>query len=1100
MYTELHCHSNYSFQEGASSIGELLSRARDLGYRALALTDHDNLCGAMEFARAAAGLDIQPVTGAEVTLVDGSHLTLLAENRRGYANLCNLVTYSRIGGDRRDPRLDPKFLPRHADGLILLTGCSNGAVPGLLAEGKAKDAEAMARSYLDWFGHDNVFFELQRNLVHGDRTRNDRLLRLARRLGAGFVATNNVHYHIRERHRLQDALVAISHNKTLEETHRQRRPNDQFHLKSPDQMAALFEDLPEAVENSARIAERCAPSAGSGQGFDLTRDLGYRFPDHPVPDGHTQQTYLEELCRQAAVRRYGSVTARVRDRLDEEFRLIHKHDLAGFFLIYHEIIQIAREVMIDLGLSDREIPLEERPPGRGRGSSVAMLVGYLIGLSHIDPLEYNLSLERFISDDMGSVPDIDLDFPRNIREELIKRVHQRWGWDRAVLTGMIGTYKMKGCIRDLGKALGLPVEDIDKLSKRVDTRHADGIRSEMLLLPDFRHKVDAPGWRDLIELAPQLGGFPKYLAQHPGGMVIGSSPLIDIVPVQPSAIDDRYICHWDKDSIDDARFVKIDFLALGALSQMQEALQLIERRTGHHIDLSRIDFEDKDVYDSLHRADTIGIFQVESAAQMQTITRIRPRNLVEMAYEVAAVRPGVGANDGVTQFIRRHARKEPWDFDHPLEARALGRTLGVILFQDQVNQLAIDIAGFSPREADELRRAFGRRNNKDLLESYWEKFLRGAAERGVPGEVVEKIFRKFSGQYMFPESHAFAFGVTAYHMAWLKYYYPLEFFVGIFNQQPMGFYNLETLKEDARRHGVLVLNPDINESDAKCTVAWQSPSETGEREYTQPAHPACPRLVGEPVEGKRGQGDGRVRCPEDQLPPMRGALRLGFLNVKGLAGSRADAIVEAREKGGPFRSLADAVERTGLHREALEGLVEAGAFDAMAPDRRAALWEVGLLYQPLGSQRPLPLPTEQDMVELPSLSDWDAMLGEYRTMGVHPDSHFMAYLRPKLGPDVLTSRDVPGLEDGVTVIVAGLVIRRQHPGAKAVFVTLEDEFGHIPLVVWPDAFKRYRLAIREPVLKIRGVVSRREGTMNIVVHHVQPIAADHTLPSSKNWG
>ncbi len=1108
-YVELHCHSNYSFQEGASSIGGLLARAGDLGYRTLALTDHDNLCGAMEFARAAAGLGIQPITGAEVTLQDGSHLTLLAETRQGYANLCNLVTYSRIGGDRLDPGLDPKFLSRHAEGLILLTGCSRGAVPALLVEGKTKDAEARARDYLDWFGPDNVFFELQRNLVHGDRTRNNLLLRLARRLGAGVVATNNVHYHVRERHRLQDALVAISHNRTLEETHRERRPNDQFHLKSPARMAALFDDLPRAVENSARIAERCAPSAGSGQGFDLTRDLGYRFPDHPVPDGHTPQTYLEELCRRAVIRRYGSMTPRVRKRLDEEFRLIRRHDLAGFFLIYHDIIQIARDVMIDLGLSDREVPLEERPPGRGRGSSVAMLVGYLIGLSHIDPLEYNLSLERFISDDMGSVPDIDLDFPRNIREELIKRVHERWGWDRAVLTGMIGTYKMKGCIRDLGKALGLPAEDIDKLSKRVDARHADGIRSEMLLLPDFRHKVDVPGWRDLIELASQLGGFPKYLAQHPGGMVIGSSPLIDIVPAQPSAIDGRYICHWDKDSIDDAGFVKIDFLALGALSQMQEALQLIEKRTGRYIDLSRIDFEDRDVYGSLRRADTIGIFQVESAAQMQTITRIRPRNLVEMAYEVAAARPGVGANDGVTQFIRRHAHGVPWDFDHPLEERALGRTLGVILFQDQVNQLAIDVAGFSPREADDLRRAFGRKNNKDLLETYWKKFLSGAADRGVPEAVVEKIFKKFSGQYMFPESHAFAFGVTAYQMAWLKHYYPLEFFVSIFNQQPMGFYNLETLKEDAKRHGIDVLNPDINESDAKCIVAPLNSSETGEREYTQSAHPelvegrereytqsAYPELV----EGKRGQRDGRVRCPAEQRADMRGAVLLGFLNVKGLAASRSDAIVEARQSGGPFNSLADAVERTGLQREALEGLVDAGAFDSLASDRRAALWEVGLLYRPLGSQRPLPLPVEQDMAELPSLSDWDMMLGEYRTMGLHPDGHFMAYLRPTLGPEVLPSNEVPDLEDGAVVIVAGLVIRRQHPGAKAVFITLEDEFGHVPLVVWPDTFRRYRLVIREPVLKIRGVVSRREGTMNVVVHHVEPIATPYALPSSRDWG
>jgi len=1043
MYVELHCHSNYSFQEGASSVDELLARARELGYGALALTDHDNLCGAMEFSRVANGLEIRPITGAEVTLKDGSHLTLLAETRKGYANLCNLVTFSRIKGDRLDPRLDPRFLPDHSDGLILLTGCSKGRVPGLVTAGRADEAEAELRSYLEWFGPRSVFIELQQNLVHGDTARNRRLIQLARRLGLEVVATNNVHYHAPERHRLQDALVAIQHNKTLDETHRERRSNANFYLKSAVQMKALFRGHPDAIRNTVRIAERCT--------FNLKEDLGYRFPDHPVPDGHTPQSYLEEVCYQAAARKYGSITPRVRERLEEEFRLIRLHDLAGFFLIYYEVIQIARDAMIDLGLGDPEIPLEERPPGRGRGSSVAMLVGYLVGLSHIDPLEYDLSLERFINDDMGAAPDIDLDFPRNIREELIKRVHEKWGWDHAALTGMIGTYKMKGCIRDLGKALGLPAQDLDKLAKRVDVRHAESLRSELALLPDFRDRVDAPGWRDLIDLAPELEGFPKYLAQHPGGMVIGSSPLIDIVPVQPGAIEHRYICHWDKDSIDDAGFVKIDFLALGALSQMQETLQLVDRRKGRYIDLSRIDFEDREVYDSLHRADTIGIFQVESAAQIQTITRIRPRNLVEMAYEVAAVRPGVGVNNGVSLFIERHAYGVPWEYDHPLERRALERTLGIILFQDQVNQLAIDVGGFNPKEADDLRRAFGRRNNRDLLGVYREKFMRGAAERGVPEATAEAIFDKFSGHYMFPESHAYAFGVTAYQMAWLKCKHPLEFFVAIFNQQPMGFYNLETLKEDAKRHDIEVINPDINESNAECSIKGR-------------------------------------------------ALLLGFLNIRGLGKPRAEAIVEARGREGPFRSLADAVRRTGLRREALEGLVTAGAFDSMVSDRRSALWEVGLLYRPTRAQQALPLPVDQDMVELPGLSEWEMMLGEYRVMGLYPNGHFMAHLRPHLDSDVLTSKAISELQNGAEVTAAGLVIRRQHPGANAVFVTLEDEFGHTPLVVWSKTFQRYRLVIREPVLKVWGTVSRRQGTMNVVVHHVEAIQTPHTLPPSKNWG
>ena len=1048
-YAELHCHSNYSFHEGASSLEEILIRAKELAYGALALTDHDNLSGAMEFARLANSLGIQPITGAEVTLSDGSHLTLLARDRTGYRNICRLLTFSRIK-DRREPQLDPELLPQHAEGVILLTGCPKGRVPSLLSEGKWKEAETETRNYLDWFGPDNVFMELQQNLVQGDTLRCRRLYEMARKLGVGVVATNNVHYHAPERSRLQDALVAIRHNRTLEETHRERRPNANFHLKSHLEMAKLFREIPEALENTLTIAERCS-------GFNLENNLGYRFPDHPVPKGHAPLSYLRELCYEAAVRRYGSISSKVRERLNEELRLIEKHELAGFFLIYYDIINMAREVMIDLGLVDRETPLEERPPGRGRGSSVSMLVGYLIGLSHIDPLQYDLSLDRFMNDEMGAVPDIDLDFPRNIREELILRVHRRWGWPSAALTGTIATYRMKGAIRDLGKALGLPPEDVDKLSKRVDTRHALGLRSEMLQLPDFRRKVEAPVWRDLIDLAGQLDGFPKYIGQHPGGMIISSTPLIDLTPVQPGAIDGRYVCQWDKDSVQDAGFVKIDFLSLGALSQMQEALEIIEERTGRYEDLSRIDFEDEAVYRSLHQADTIGIFQVESAAQMQTITRIKPANLTEMAFEVAAVRPGVGVNDGVSRFIERYANNVPWEFDHPLEERALARTMGVILFQDQVNQLAMDVAGFSPKEADNLRRAFGRKNNGSLLQDYWEKFRVGAVARGVPEGTALTIFKRFSGQYMFPESHAYAFGITAYQMAWMKHYYPLEFFVAIFNQQPMGFYNLETLKEDAKRHGVGVLNPDINESGAKCAIKDES-------------------------------------------------VLMGFLNVKGVGEAGAEVILKARDIGGPFIGLGDAMERTGLQRRALESLVLAGAFDGLIrgherADRRSVLWEIGLRVRPHGYQWPLVLPVEQDMADLPRMTDWEEMLEEYAVMEVHPRGHIMAHIRPSLDPETLPSDRVEALGDGEEVAVAGLVVRRQHPASsKTIFITLEDEFGHVPLVVWPKVFQRYRLVIRAPVLKVRGKVSRLNGSMNVVVSSVEGIKAPYALPKSRNWG
>jgi error-prone DNA polymerase len=483
--------------------------------------------------------------------------------------------------------------------------------------------------------------------------------------------------------------------------------------------------------------------------------------------------------------------------------------------------------------------------------------------------------------------------------------------------------------------------------------------------------------------------------------------------------------HWDKDSIDDAGFVKIDFLALGALSQMQEALDLIEGRTRHRPDLSRINFEDDAVYDMLSQADTIGIFQVESAAQIQTIPRIRPRNLTDMAHQVAAVRPGVGVNDGVTEYIARRNGQRPETYDHDLERRALERTHGVILFQDQVNQVAIDVAGFSPLEADQLRRAYGRRNSDQLIQAYWEKFRDGARRKGVNEETTKRIFGKFNGYYMFPESHAFAFGVTAYQASWLKLYYPLEFYVGLFNQQPMGFYNLETLKEDALRHGIRVLNPHISWSRERCVV-------------------------------------------EDE------ALRLGFLNVASLGPTAAKAIVEARDRGGPFTSIADFMERTGLLREALDNLADAGAFDGLAEARREARWEIGLRYRPVNRQLALSLSVTQDMVDVPAQTEWERMEGEYRTMGIHPAKHVMAYLRRELEPRALTSEEVLDLEDGVEVAVAGLVIRRQRPQGKAVFITLEDEYGHTPLILWPGVYKRYRQVLKEAIVMVWGTVSRRE--------------------------
>ena len=616
-------------------------------------------------------------------------------------------------------------------------------------------------------------------------------------------------------------------------------------------------------------------------------------------------------------------------------------------------------------------------------------------------------------------------------------MHREWGWDRAALTGMRSTYKIKGAVRDLGKTLGLPLEQVDRLAKRVDNTHATQLGAEMRGLPEFRDKLEKPGWRDLVRLAPQMDGAPRYVAQHPGGMVISSRPLTDMVPVQRGAIDGRYICQWDKDDIDAASFVKIDFLALGALSQLQEALLLIEEGSGEVVDISRIDFEDAAVYDMLCAGDTIGVFQVESAAQMQTIPRIRPRNLTDMAHEVGCVRPGVGVHDGIRKYILRRSGRAPVEFDHPLERRALERTLGIVLFQDQMNQLAMDVGGFSPFEADRMRRAFAKKyDNTETLKGYWHRFREGAAERGVDEASALRVFRKFNGHYMFPEAHAVAFGVTAYQLSWLKLYHPLEFMTALFNQQPMGFWGLETLKEDAKKHGIRILNPDANLSQERCVI-------------------------------------------ED------GAIRLGLLKVAGVGEANALLMAGERRSRGPYQSLGEFMRRTGVKREVVERLVEAGAFDSLEGGRRSALWETGLRYRPASAQLSLGLPVEQDMAKLPSMDEWERMAGEYRTLDMYPGGHLLERLRPHLPPDVPSSVGLRQRGEGEWVRVAGLVARPlQHPLSEAYFITLEDEHGMIPLIIWPGVYERFKRELREPLLMVRGTVSRREGTLNVVVHDV----------------
>ena len=1043
-YAELHAKSFFSFGVGASHAHELLAQAKEYGYSSLALTD-TNLCGALEFARLANSLGIRPITGGELTLTDDSRITLLAKTRTGYSNISRLFTLANAV-DRREPRLEPAHLFAHSEGIVLLAGGRHGLLSRLTTDGRRGEARELLKHYMDWYGPGAVYVELNRNFLQGDAKRNRELAGLARETGVPIVASNDVHYHTPERSRLHDALVAVRLSTTIDQALPHLLPNHNFALKSQAGMQRLFSELPEALSNTLLVAETCS--------FDLSADLDYSLPDPDVPDGYTPASYLERLCYEAAIRRYGEASERVEARLREEFHLIEAHGLAGFLLLYREIALIARRIMEERGMVRPETPVEERPPGRGRGSSVALLVGYLIGISHVDPLEWDLTLERFISEDATVLPDIDLDFPRGLRDELIERVHRHFGPEYAVLTGAVSTYKLKGIIQDLGKALGLPQEELRLLSKQVESHDPAHLRQEMLELPGFRDKVNARGWRELIELAPQLANAPRMLGQHVGGMILSSSPIPEMVPTRASAMDGRFIMDWNKDSVADAGFAKIDILSLPVLDQIEEALDLIERREGSRPDLGRIDPEDARVYDMINAGRSVGVFLLQSPAQLKMGQRLKSRSLLDLAYQVALIRPGVGVQgSAVSQFVDRYRHGAEWEYDHPLEARALERGCGIIVWQEQVVQLIKDVAGMTAAEADEIRRAFARPNADHLVAMHRRRFLEGARRNDVPEETAMKIFGKINGHYMFPESHSHAFAITAYQAAWLKAYHPLEFFVSLMNNQPMGFYPIETIKQDARRFGVPFLNPCVNRSDTRCV-------------------------------------------------PDSGAVRLGLEIIKDVGAESARLIVEERERHGPYASAGDLVSRTGLKPQSVLSLVMAGAFDGIAPNRREALWEAGLHPRPSrNGQMALSTSMDDAVPKLDDLTEREKMAAEYRVLGVYPRGHLMEFVRPNLRPGVLPAVEVEKLDDGDEVVVAGWPVARQHPRGRegTVFVTIEDETGDVQIILWPRVFTRCRRELGSNVVEVRGVVSRWDGTTNVIVSDLRAVRSGVAMPPAHDW-
>jgi error-prone DNA polymerase len=1048
-YVELHCHSAYSFLDGTSQPEELVAAALGRGHHALALTDHDSLSGSMEFAQAAKALGLRAIHGAELSLADGRHLTLLVRDATGWRNLCRLLTrahaHTREGAqrDRTEPAATLEDVEAHHEGLVCLSGCARDGV---------RDEPTMRR-LLGVFGRDAFRVELQRPLARHDRALNRGLAGLAARLQVPAVATGNVHAHTPERARLQDVFVAIREHTTLDASEPVRRGNHAHVLTTPQAMAARFADHPEAAAESVRLAETLT--------FDLTRDLGYRYPG---AEDATAGRALAEVCQARFDERYphGSVhRAEATARLEEELRVIDELGLAGFFLLHRDLLELAREIAVEVRGPDSARAL--LPPGRGRGSSVSSIVCHLTGLSHVDPIANKLLLGRFLNEELTALPDIDLDFPRDIRAELIPRVHERYGRERSALVAAFPTYRARGAIRELGKALGLPPGEIERVARGSEGWSSRDVDRDIdsSLGPERR----TGRWAWLARLADEAYGLPRHLSQHSGGMIVATRPLVDCVPLVPAAMEGRQLAQWDKDSCADAGFLKIDLLGLGMLSAVERCVEMIAARRGERIDLSRIPFDDPATYECIQNADTTGVFQIESRAQMGSLRRTRPKNLDEITIQVAIVRPGPIVGGAVNPYIeRRQALHADPSFEVPYMHRSLEPplrdTLGTIIFQDQVLEVAQAFAGFSVGDAEGLRRAMSRKRSAEAIEAHHRRFVEGAMTKhpDVTEELAERVFTMVSGfsGFGFPKAHGAAFGLLAYQSTWLRVHYGPEFLCALLDEQPMGFYPPDALVHEAQRRGIPVLPPEVNASDVGCTVTRD------------------------------------------------GAVQVGLGYVLGVRADEVAALVAARAAGGSFRTLEDLASRAGAGRAALERLAWSGACDALAGgDRRVALWQLGVTAPgqkvAAGTQLALAL----DLPEAPALTaltPWDAMIADYATTGLTAGGHPLGLLRERLREEGAV--DVGALErlpHGAQVRLGGLVVARQRPGtAKGItFMLLEDERGTINIIVSPQIYERDRLTVRtEPLVTIEGRLERHPaagGAMNIVARSVTPLQIGEPL-------
>ncbi|MCP4087781.1 MAG: error-prone DNA polymerase [Actinomycetia bacterium] len=1045
-YAELHCHSNFSFLDGASHPEELVEEAVRLGLRALALTDHNGFYGVVRFAEAARELGLPTVFGTELTLglgagdeprngpadPPGEHLVVLARGPEGYARLGKAISEAQMGGEKARPVIT---LDRLAEiggqgHWLVLTSGRKGRVPAaLINDGPTRAARELA-TLTDRFGPDHVAVELWHHGDPLDSPRNDALARLGHHHGLPVVATNQVHYATPARRRLATALAAVRARRSLDEAAGWSPPAATAHLRSGDEQARLFARWPGAVEQAAEHALDCA--------FDLSL-VAPQLPPFPCPQGHDEMSWLRELTERGASHRYGTRDAETMPgawrQIDHELDLIEQLGFPGYFLVVWDIVEFCRKADIYV---------------QGRGSAANSAVCYALGITNADAVSLGLLFERFLSPERDGPPDIDLDIESGRREEAIQYVYERYGRDRAAQVANVITYRAKSSVRDMAKALGYATGQQDAWSKNLDPWGSIRAGKE-----SGSNSQPSPIPEQVLELAAEVEHFPRHLGIHSGGMVICDRPVVEVCPVEWARMENRSVLQWDKDDCAAAGLVKFDLLGLGMLSVLHYAVDLIADHHGAIVDLATIPQEDE-VYEMLCRADSIGVFQVESRAQMATLPRLKPRCFYDLVVEVALIRPGPIQGGSVHPYIRRRNGHEEVTYLHPLLEGALAKTLGIPLFQEQLMQMAIDVAGFTAAEADQLRQAMGSKRSRERMELIRQRLYSGMAERGITGVTADAIWEKLAAfaNYGFPESHSVSFAHLVYSSSWIKLHYPAAFCAALLNAQPMGFYSPHSLVQDARLHGVEMIRPDVNESAATATL--------------------------------EGSGDNP-------------AVRLGISYVRNIGDDLAERIAQGR----PWSSMEELARSTGANLSALEALATAGAFRSLEGDspaeRRRSLWQAGAVAQG-GVDQLAGLVTGVTAPQLPGMSDRELALADLWATGIAPEGHPIRFVRDRLAArGVLSAADLATAEADRRVVVAGIITHRQRPATASgiTFMNLEDETGLINVIVSKGCWRRYRTVAKSvPAVEVRGRLERGDGgVVNIIAERFTPLAVDGKVPT-----